>query len=187
MRKDGGSFGRVRGAALPCAIGVAGLLGLAACGTDDTAWNPDDPQGCPSVRIVSDADRITQFRDGPGRDLTDVVARGVIADFSGECAYEGNTVTVDLDLVIGAEKGPAAAAGDPARFVYFVAVADPELNILNKREFDTEIAFEGASSRAAVMEELVQVIPLERPVDGQYYQVLVGFQVSPEQLDYNRR
>src|SRR3546814_14504600 len=82
-----------------------------------------------------------------------------ISDWSSDVC-SSDLVTVDLDLIIGAEKGPAAS-GDSARLVYFVAVMDPQQNILNKKEFDSEFVFEGSATRAAFTEELAQVIRSE--------------------------
>ncbi|HET8726519.1 MAG TPA: hypothetical protein VFO41_03320 [Alphaproteobacteria bacterium] len=187
MRKDGGTNGRARNVPVFRACGLACTLGLVACGGDDVVvGGPGQPTGCPEVRIVGDTAEVTQFRDGPGRDLTDVEARGVIADFSGECTYGDEDVTVDLNLVIGAEKGPAAAT-DSARFDYFVAVTDPQQTILNKELFETELTFEGGAVRTAVVEELQLSIPLDQIGDGSFYEVLVGFQMTPDQLEFNRR
>src|SRR3546814_17887583 len=96
MRKDGGSIGRVRRAPVSRALGFACLLGLAACSSDEVAFSdPNVPTGCPRVRIVDGLDTVTQFRAGPGRDLTDVVVRGLLADFSEECDTGDNEIWTD--------------------------------------------------------------------------------------------
>jgi hypothetical protein len=162
-------------------------LAAAACGGGET-YDPLQATGCPRVAIVADAAEVVEFRPGPGRDLTDVVARGVMGELGGACEYdsEAGTVTVEVQLPIVGERGPAAT-GDDAAFRYFVAVADPARTILAKEVFDTSVAFEEGQTRAGTVEELEQVIPIPSGAAGAGYQVLIGFQLTPEQLDFNRR
>ena len=140
---------------------------------------------CPSVAIVRDAAEVTRFREGSGRDLTDVTGRAVLADYTGGCTPREDRVTVDLNLVLAAEQGPASQAGT-ADYRYFVAIADAAGDILAKQEFDTTVAFPAGQRRAGTVEELTQTIPLEDGATPADYQILVGFQLTPEQLDYNR-
>jgi hypothetical protein len=168
---------------------TAAVMLTAGCGGDDAnvaQYGAGDPIACPTVSIVRDAAEVVQFRPGPGRDLTDVVARGAIADFSGTCDYSDDGAIVDLDLVIIAERGPAAG-GDQAQFEYFVAVADPNRTVLAKEQFRTGVTFEEGRDRGIAAEELEQIIPMSRTGLGQDYQILVGFQLTPEQLEFNRR
>lgn len=177
MRKVGGIV-RI---ALPA---MTALI-LAACADDDPLAAANEATGCPQVQIVGDASEVTQFQ-GEGRDLTDVAMRGVILGFDGGCEYDDGGVTVDLLLDIAAARGPAGT-GDVARFDYFVAITDPTGDFLAKEIFTTEIALQGAAARGGVREELEQQIPLDTPAAGDEYNVLVGFQLTPDQLDYNRR
>ena len=173
------------------AVGRLWALGLTAaaagCGGGET-YDPQQATGCPRVAIVADAAEVVEFRPGPGRDLTDVVSRGFMGELAGACEYDGDegTVTVEVQLPIVGERGPAATGGEAA-FTYFVAVTDPASTILAKELFDTSVAFAEGQTRAGTVEELEQVIPLANPAQGVNYQILIGFQLTPEQLDFNRR
>ncbi|NBC95736.1 MAG: hypothetical protein GVY27_05200 [Deinococcus-Thermus bacterium] len=130
---------------------------------------------------------MTQFRPGGGRDLTDVVARAIVADYTGECTYRDSPdrVEVEMALALVAERGPAAEGG-PVSVDYFVSVLDPEGRILNKRVFTAEMEFEDAGPRGGSLQQLRQEIPLPGLGVGQAYGIVVGFQLTPEQLRYNR-
>jgi len=67
-----------------------------------------------------------------------------------------------------------------------VAVINPEGKILNKRVFDSEIVFQERSGFGRALEELQLTIPLEEPILGPAHRILVGFQLTREQLEYNR-
>lgn len=163
------------------AAGLAGLL--AAC---DTLF--PSPQGpCPTVSIVGDAARLTQYREGPGRDLTDVRYRAEISNVQFSCRYRrdgGLTAALAIDIV--ATRGPAAEDGS-GNFPFFVAIADSRQNILAKEVFDSAIEFAPRQRRAGVREEIDQELPLAGEDSGANYEVLVGFQLTAEQLEQNRR
>ena len=168
-------------AALVAALGAA----LAACaGKKDDAGAPP----CPKVGVLADAARVTVYRDGPGRDLTDIKYEAQLGRIAGECIYrKRNTqVTVDMKLQINAKRGPA----DRDRIAdvgYFVAILDGQSNVLARQEFRSQIEFPQDQAQVATLEELEQVIPLKKDQPGSDFDVLVGFKLTPEQLERNRR
>jgi len=161
------------------------LFVLAACEQGPQASAPP----CPNIVVVQDASELTQFLSGPGRDLTDVTLEAQIADFRGFCDTDleddrSGTVDVDLQLVMVATRGPAAATRD-ATIRYFVAIADTEENILAREEFETSITFEGNRNRVGFAEELTQEIPLQAGQLGDAFNVFVGFVLTDADLTYN--
>jgi len=161
------------------AIGFVGLSGCSAPTATEMAL------GCPKVSIIRDLQTVTVFRPGAGRGPSDIAYRGKIADFAGNCEYGSDGVTVNLNLFVGAEKGPAFS-GNSADLRYFVAVTRPEeANPAAKVEFQTAIDFPTGKSVAASKEDLAQRIPLPKDVNAKGWNVVVGFQLTPEQRDYN--
>lgn len=187
-----GSFGRKSARITWSGLLVALSLVLAACGggRDEAEQQvvfespPAPPTGCPNVSVLAGAESVTQFRPGGGTGPSNVTARGLIGDFVGECTYSENSVVVDLDLPIIGATGPAG--GTTAAYEYFVAVLGPTNRLLGKEIFLTTIDF-GDTGNGAVLEELEQVIPLPNgAATGNRYSILVGFQLTPQQLQYNR-
>lgn len=174
--------------------GLLAALGLvlAACGGrgEETEQQvvfespPAPPTGCPNVSVLAGAESVTQFGPGGGTSPSNVTARGLIGDFEGECTYSENSVVVELDLPIIGATGPAGGAA--AAYEYFVAVLSPTNRVLGKEVFVTTVDF-GDTGNGAVLEELEQVIPLPNgAATGNRYSILVGFQLTPQQLQYNR-
>jgi hypothetical protein len=155
---------------------------LAACGS--TPPQETAGFGCPRIGILREAAEATTFRPGAGRDATDVAYRARIVDYGGRCAIDAGMVEVELDLRMAALRGPGAA-GDRIGYQYFVAVTDPAQNILAREAFDVDFVFEGRP-QAGSLEQLTQRIPLPRGVDGRNYEILVGFALTPEQVEWNR-
>lgn len=159
---------------------AAGLLLLAACSS-----NKREP-ACPRASILSDAATVTKFRDGPGRDLTDVVSRGEIVDIATQCEYDKRGVTMTLQVAIAGTRGPADRSREAA-FDYFVAVADPQRNILAKEVFRVQFKFSENQTRVGTVDEIEPRIPLKDVMKAPDYQVLVGFQLTPDEIEWNRK
>lgn len=163
---------------------VLPVLVLAGCGS---VFGPSPPPpACPDARIVANLDRMVQYRPGEGRDLTDVLFEARIGNLAGECGYDENALEVAMTVPIQIARGPANQERK-ARLDYFVAIQDPQGNVIAKRSFPVEVAFERNQSRALFTDELEQRIPLTDLKQGPAYRVLLGFQLSEDQVQDNIR
>lgn len=149
------------------------------------------PPACPEIAIVQDLAELTLFAPGPGRDLIDVTLEAKIVEFGGFCDTDidedegtGN-VEVDLELLFEATRGPASTSR-AAKVTYFIAIADRNENILARETFESDLEFEGNRNRIAYIEELTQNIPIVAGKRGEDFKVFVGFQLTDEQLKFNR-
>jgi hypothetical protein len=149
------------------ALAGMGLLTLGACAENDAMV-----AGCPNVGVLRDA--------GTARsDAGVAILSGILAN----CAYDDDNVTIAANLII---TGRAAEGGsaDAIPVTYFVAVTDPDRKIISKKTFTTTVPLSGGSGQ--VEEKLTQVIPAPRTMDARWYEMLVGFQLSPEDVAANR-
>jgi|TARA_B100000315_G_scaffold247724_1_gene276832 hypothetical protein len=166
------------------ALGAVCLL-LSACGLFG-----DAPPPCPQVSIMDQAKRVTFYRPGPGRDLTDVTYEVEIRDIAFECDYDfddiGDNVELRLNILFVAQRGPAAEGGR-VEMPYFSAVTDPSRRILAKKLFTVVLEFEGNAVRSQVVEELAQTIPFPPGADGSAYKSFIGLQLTPGQLEDLKR
>jgi hypothetical protein len=160
-------------------VALAAVLVLSGCNR-----NRPEP-ACPGGFIPSDAAKVTRFRDGPGRDLTDVVNEGQIQDILVQCKYNRNVVDIDLQIAVLAARGPADRTR-VADFQYFVAIVDPQQNILAKQPFDIRFQFADNRTQLGKVEEIEPRLPLPDPSKADQYRIVVGFQLSPEELAWNR-
>jgi hypothetical protein len=121
---------------------------------------------------------------GPGleRRPDNVAFYGLLSEAELKCEYTGDTVRLALDTIVVGERGPAAK-GDSLDLQYFVAVTAPDQSILGKKPFTVRIGFEGTQKRSGVTDHIEETIPLEGR-KGSDLNVLVGFQQSPEVVDF---
>ena len=96
-----------------------------------------------------------------------------------------NTLSVDINFAIRATRGQAAGGADPA-LDYFVAIVDVDNNVLVKKTFQSRPNL-GGRMTGTFQETIASfAVPLEmdkRPVD---YEILTGFQLTPDELALNR-
>ncbi len=167
------------------------VLAMAGCSSSD---EPPPSQVCPRIAVLGDADRLTKFAPGPGKDLTDVDYEVTIVDIRFGCEFtedenDSPILAVALAPVFEADRGPANSNRE-ARFNYFVAIADPQKTILNKQTFNLPVGFPGNRSRVTVSPNDPPVsvdIPPVAGRSGPDYHIFVGLQLTPEELEYNRR
>jgi hypothetical protein len=153
----------------------------------------EPPPPCPRISILGAAATLSKFRPGPGRDLIDVLYEGVLTNVTGSCAYAdggkraNRTLSMEVALVVTAARGPANRDGR-ATFPYFVGITDSSRNVLNKQRFSVTVTFPGNRNRLVITDNPVTLeIPVKAGQGGQDFQIFVGFQLSREELEYNRR
>ena len=162
------------------------LLALAAAG----CASGDKSVGkltCPTAFIAPNLDRYVVLRQGAASAANpNDIAFGVkLADVRSSCRHEpsGVRVTTLLTFVV-ARNDPSLQHGD---FTYFVAVADGQENILAKQNFALRVNFAARQKEVRVSEEITEHLPVKDVSVVGTYGVVVGLQISQEQLDLNRK
>jgi len=170
-------------AALAAAVLLSGCGSLGFLGFTE---KPNPRSTCPQGLILADASEVTIFRDGPGRDLTDVVAQARVADVVIDCKPERRQVRVDLQVAIAAERGPANRTGK-LPIDYFVAIIDPQGQVMTRQGFRMNFEWPENRVRIGQIDDLEPRISIEAPEKAPAYQIWVGLQLTEEQLAWNRR
>ncbi len=153
---------------------------MAACST------PELPP-CPPIYILGDAGKLTKFRAGAGRDLTDVEFQAEIQGFQGSCKYDDKGAVVDLQVSFSVERGPAN--GDrKADFAYFTAIPYFYPSADAKAVFPVSVAFPTGQNRMRLNDEEITLrIPVKDKELIDKYEIYLGFQTNSDELDFNRR
>jgi len=163
-------------------LALAGLL--SGCSIFSRKDKPE--AACPQGIIPADSAHISRFRDGTGRDLTDILNEGQIYDILIQCKYDKKSVTVDLQIGFIGSRGPADRSRS-ADFEYWVAIVDPEDKIIERTTSHAVFQFKDNETRLTqVKDDLEPYIPLADLKTGPNYQIVVGFQLSAEELKWNR-
>ena len=82
--------------------------------------------------------------------------------------------------------GPAASERI-GQFNFFVALTDPAERIMAKEVFASPLEFQETQRRSGVVEQIEQRFTLKSGERAVQYAILIGFQLTRDQLDYNRK
>lgn len=141
---------------------------------------------CPPAGSIYNASRIVAFKDDEQL-FSSVQYTGEVVDVRLFCRYAGTDpvrAEVEIDFAFG--QGPAAE-GDRHEYSYWVAVARRSGKVLQKQHFTVSADF---SDGPVVGEtEILQRIIIPRAdesVSAANFEILVGFDLTEEQLQYNR-
>ncbi len=159
------------------------VLALASC----SALQKKEPPPCPKVSVLADAAQATLFRPGPGRDLTDVEAEVEVVGYQGSCVHREKSIDLVLQVGLQLRRGPADT-DRKTEVSYFVAAPGFFPKAGAKAVMPVVVNYPDNVDLAQYMDEEVTIsLPWTEGDTLSKYEVFVGLQLSPEQLDYNRR
>ncbi|HEX6842248.1 MAG TPA: hypothetical protein VF113_11990 [Stellaceae bacterium] len=163
-------------------IAVLGLLmlGLAGCGGTKSIGK----LSCPTPLIAPGLDAAADLRPG-GSGANDVRFGVKVVSVNSNCSSEKIGLSADLRI------GFVVARADPklthAEFAYFVAVTDAQRNILTKQQYKVSVEFSPRLSKLNVSDQVAIGLPLHDLSNGSKYLIIVGLQLTPQQLEFNRK
>jgi hypothetical protein len=142
---------------------------------------------CPYVKVLYDAARYEEFKDNQQASAS-VAYTGEIEGLTAECSYKANEpIHNKLDITFKLGRGPQGASAHKT-FRYWVAVTHRNREVLAKEYFDLPVEFAAGQDRVGVEDKINDiVIPrVGASVSGENFEILVGFDVTPEMADFNR-
>ncbi|HEY4635458.1 MAG TPA: hypothetical protein VIG92_02765 [Rhodospirillales bacterium] len=181
---------------LTLAVAAAGLVGvLTACSAYEYATDlistPIVLQ-CPKSWVIADAANLVRFRQGGGRDLTDVDYEGQITGVRLGCTTNLDkktrvgTMDVDVNVLFDATRGPANR-DRKALFRYFISVSDNDRKILYREAFSLPVEFPGNTTRLRIQSSTITLqLPIDPKRSSSYYLVFAGYELTHEELEFNR-
>ena len=140
---------------------------------------------CPYVKILYDAARYVELADNRAA-TANVGFTGEIEGVTAGCSYRGEEpITVQMDLLFSLGRGPRATE-DRRTYRYWIAVTERNSAVLAKEYFDLPVDFNGAAETSVTQGQTVVIPRAGIEVSGGNFEVLVGFEVTPEMAEFNR-
>lgn len=143
---------------------------------------------CPFVKILYDAARYHEFKDNK-ESTTAAMWTGDIEGISSDCTYHGDEpITVGMQIGFTLGRGPQAE-GQTKIYHYWVAVTERDGAILAKEEFELPVTFAPGQERLEVntVIESVVIPRASSDISGGNFEILIGFDVTPQMVDFNRQ
>jgi hypothetical protein len=139
------------------------------------------------VKVLYDASRYVEFKDGK-ESAAQTAYTGEIQGLSSGCAYKSNDpIKMQVQMLFELGRGPQAT-GNQKTYRYWVAVTERNKDVLAKEYFDLPVTFRDGQDRVYATETLKTItIPrADEKVSGGNFEVLIGFDVTPEMAAFNR-
>ena len=145
---------------------------------------------CPYVKVLYDAGRYVELKDG--REAAGAVGwTGEIQNLNSDCRYRNDKtvepISVKMNINFALGRGPQAA-GDTHSYRYWVAVTGARDTVLAKSYSDLPVRFQPGQDRVQLsqMIETISIPRATKTVSGSNFEVLVGFDVTPQMAEFNR-
>lgn len=156
------------------------LLMVAACSTDDKIGL--EPLVCPTVGVLADASALHVAADGGGTAYNLEFMRAQLL----ECELKDNRMTATIRFEARAQTGPGVTSNEFS-YPYFVALLDPDSKVLSKTVRKAAAKFKSGKTETFFAEEYDDIeFTVPEGKDGLGYEILVGFQLTRQQMEFNR-
>ena len=141
---------------------------------------------CPYVKILYDAARYVEMT-GDRVSAANVGYTGEIEGLVSDCGYQADEpIQVETRVLFNLGRGPQAT-GDGRTYRYWIAVTERNRAVLEKVYFDLPVTFAPGAETATVTQDQTIWIPrAAASTSGDHFEILVGFDVTPEMAEFNR-
>lgn len=142
---------------------------------------------CPLMGILYDSARVVDFAQAGQERYANIEYTGEMQGIRGLCRYvDDDPITMRLEVDMAFGRGPAATSSRQT-YRYWVAVTRRGIAPIEKQYFDVDVRF-GNDAVVTRTEEIERiVIPRATPdLSGENFEILVGFELTPEQVAFNR-
>jgi hypothetical protein len=114
---------------------------------------------------------------------------GEIQGISAGCQYKDDQpIQVRMEMLFELGRGPQATSRQKT-YRYWVAVTDRNRAVIAKQSFDLPVTFPEGQDRVYVTENVNQIVIPRASIatSGSNFEVLVGFEVTPQMAEFNRQ
>lgn len=143
---------------------------------------------CPLMGVLYDSSRLVSFAQPNAERYANIAYTGELRGVRGLCRYvdaDPIRMAMEVDLAFG--RGPASTS-DRQTYRYWVAVARRGREPIEKAYFDVDVRFPRGQSVVTRTERIESIVIPRAAADtsGENFEILVGFELTPEQLQFNR-
>jgi hypothetical protein len=171
---------------LTSALAAVLLASLGGCFNLDNLNDDPNVGPCPVAGVLYDANRVAEINGLERHE--NVGFTGQIEAVRGFCRYiNDNPITMEIEIDFAFGKGPKAE-GDSHTYPYFVSVTRRDRSVLAKDLSSIKVTFPRGADIVRRTEKVDGIVSprATSTVSGTNFEVIVGFDLTPEELAYNR-
>jgi hypothetical protein len=146
---------------------------------------------CPPISVRPDLKHLVEFQDPAKTTDATRVSEATIENVKNTCRVEKESLVMQIDIELSGKTGPKARVKPTDKpsfaYPYFIAVLDEKGNILSKEIFAASVAYNANQNDIKQSETVFQNMPFPDSEAGKSYSVIIGFQLTEDQLAYNQK
>ena len=139
---------------------------------------------------MPDLQAVLRYKPGAGRSDADLAYGARLLATSVSCSGKTDKKTkakeIDIAGKLSISGQRTTTITEEGQVTYFAAVVNRNNTILAKRDFVVNLKFETDRNRVEITDQLDIVLPLAPGTSGGDYAILYGFQLTPDELKFNR-
>lgn len=143
---------------------------------------------CPPVSVRPDLQKLTEFQNDAKPSDSSKISEAEMLHVQNTCRVENGALVMQVDITVAGKTGPKArvkSTDQPSfAYPYFLAVTDGSGAVLAKEIFAVTVAYGKDKKEITQTENIFQTMPFPNKEAGQVYNVIVGFQLTEDQLNY---
>ena len=140
---------------------------------------------CPYVKILYEGARYVELT-GDRVAASNVGFTGEIEGLTSNCGYQRDEpITVQTRVLFNLGRGPQAQ-GDQRTYRYWIAVTERNKAVLAKEYFELPVDFDGGTTASVTQDQTIVIPRAEATTSGDNFEILVGFDVTPQMAEFNR-
>ncbi len=163
------------------AAALALALTAAACSSSSS-----DKVACPHTAIMPELQAVVKFGPGPGRQDSDALYGAGLLAADGSCSADKKRNGVTVATKLGVRALRLNMDVSKGQVTYFEAVINRKQQILAERDFVIDLEWPRSERELTITDELETFVPFAKDAAGDDYAILLGFRLTPDELQYNR-
>lgn len=143
---------------------------------------------CPLMGVLYEGSRKVEFLNPGEERYANIAYTGEMQGVHGLCRYVGeDPITMEMSIDMAFGRGPAASSNEHT-YRYWVAVTRRGRAPIEKQYFDVNVRFPNDQPVVTRTEEIDRIVIPRATAEtsGENFEVLVGFDLTPEQIAFNR-
>jgi hypothetical protein len=168
----------LRSAAVILALGV--VLVLAGCARYTAGTNLT----CPRAVFLGGTEVLTRFAPGAARTDANAVAAIELDNLQYSCQVSRRDAQALVSFEVRGVRRDTSAVAD-IDVPYFIAVTDVNGAVVAKHNFTARLHYLAGVNAVTSFEQIQETIPLGPGQRAVGYELVIGIQLSREELDYN--
>jgi hypothetical protein len=144
---------------------------------------------CPTTAVLAETSSLTSFTPGKTMVPANIVYRIDARKVTTACSVDKDDHTSDSSLEISFRAyRPKGGGANQYTVPFFVVVNDSDGNLLQKKTYSANLIFESGQTQVEFKQPIDSIsIKLTHSKQAFDYHLLVGLQLTKQQLDYNRK